>query len=352
MGATGLAVGLVAGLGELIGYGLRLLSGAVADRTSRYWLITWIGYAVNLLAVPLLATAGAWQIAAALIIAERVGKAIRTPARDAMLSQAANEVGHGWGFGVHEALDQCGAVLGPLVIAAVLTAGHGYRAGFAVLLLPALLALGTLAVAWRNDSGFAAHASTSTGPEFDRPIFSLAFWIYLAAAAAIAAGYADFALIAFHLGKRAIISSQWIPILYAVAMAVNALAALTFGRLFDRFGGAVLIASILISAPFAILCIGDHLVGIAVGMLLWGIGMGAQESVLRAMIATLVPAGRRATGYGFFNAAYGLAWFLGSALMGFLYDVSPIGLVAFSVLAQLAAIPLLFVASRRPRNAS
>ncbi len=350
LGATGLAVGLVAGFGELIGYGLRLLSGAVADRTTRYWLITWVGYAVNLLAVPLLAMAGTWKAAAALIVAERVGKAIRTPARDAMLAHAADEVGHGWGFGVHEALDQCGAVLGPLVIAAVLATGQGYRAGFAVLLVPALLALATLGVAWRRDPGYAERATSRAGVVGDGASFPRTFWIYLAASAAIAAGYADFALIAYHLGQHAIVSSQWIPLLYAIAMAVDALAALAFGRLFDRFGGAVLIASTLISAPFAALCFGGHLAAVAVGMVLWGAGMGAQESVLRAMVATLVPTGRRATAYGLFRASYGLAWFLGSALLGYLYDFSLRGLIAFSVLAQLAAVPLLVAACRRPAD--
>ncbi len=148
LGASGLAVGLVAGQGELIGYALRLVSGYVADRTGRYWAVTILGYVLNLIAVPLLALADRWEVAAGLMIAERVGKAIRTPSRDAMLSHATQEVGHGWGFGLHEALDQAGAVLGPLVVAAVLWSGAGYRAGFGILLIPALLALGVLTAAW------------------------------------------------------------------------------------------------------------------------------------------------------------------------------------------------------------
>jgi hypothetical protein len=149
LGASGFVVGLVAGLGELIGYALRLVSGYVADRTARYWAVTLVGYALNMLAVPLLALAGHWETAAALMIAERVGKAIRTPARDAMLSHATREVGHGWGFGLHEAMDQAGAMIGPLAVAAALAAGWGYRAGFGVLLVPAVLALGVLLAAWR-----------------------------------------------------------------------------------------------------------------------------------------------------------------------------------------------------------
>ena len=334
-------MGLVAGFGELVGYSLRLVSGVVADRTARYWTMTGAGYALNLLAVPLLALTGRWEAAAALLIAERVGKAIRTPARDAMLSHATAAVGHGWGFGLHEAIDQAGAVLGPLAVAAVLAAGWGYRTGFGVLIVPALLALSILAAAWRAYPRPAdLEASGDRWPREGRALPHV-FWVYLAAAAAIAAGYADFPLIAYHFSVHHVVSPEWIPILYAVAMGVDALAALVFGRLFDRFGLPVLIASTLISAPFAPLVFQGNVAAAVAGMALWGAGMGAQESILRATIATLVPPGRRGTAYGLFNAGYGLAWFLGSAVLGYLYDVSLAGMIAFSVLAQVAAIPLL-----------
>jgi MFS family permease len=349
LGASGLIVGVVAGLGELIGYTLRLASGYLADRTARYWAITLSGYALNLFAVPLLALAGTWELAAALMIAERMGKAIRTPARDAMLSHATAQIGHGWGFGLHEALDQVGAVLGPLLVAAVLAAGLGYRAGFGILLVPAVLASGVLFAGRRayprpSDLESAAVESPRNGQMFPR-----VYWLYLAAAAAIAAGYADFPLIAFHLGKHHVVAPGSIPLLYAVSMGVDAVAAIVFGRLFDRFGLRVLIASTMMSAPFAPLVFHGSAAGAVVGMALWGAGMGAQESILRAAIATMVPRPRRGTAYGLLNAAYGLAWFVGSALLGYLYDASPVGLVVFSVLAQLGAIPL-FVAIVRGAN--
>ncbi len=350
LGASGLVVGLVAGLGELIGYALRLASGLLVDRTARYWAITLGGYALNLLAVPFLALAGHWELAAALMITERVGKAIRTPARDAMLSHATAEIGHGWGFGLHEAMDQAGAVLGPLLVAAILTAGQGYRTSFAILLIPAMLALGVLVAARRAYPRPADLEPVGIKWPHESRVFPRVFWIYLAAAAAIAAGYADFPLIAYHLGMHRVVSAGWIPVLYATAMGVDALAALIFGRLFDRFGLPVLIAATLISAPFAPLVFQASVPGAIVGMALWGVGMGAQESILRASIATMVPPGRRGTAYGLFNAGYGLAWFLGSATMGYLYDRSLVALVAFSVVAQLAAIPLLVVIEVRAGN--
>jgi MFS family permease len=347
LGASGFAVGLVAGVGELIGYSLRLASGYAADRTARYWGLTLTGYALNLLAVPLVALARRWEVVAALMIAERVGKAIRTPARDAMLSHATAEVGHGWGFGLHEAMDQVGAVLGPLLVAGVLTAGKGYPAGFAVLLIPALVTLGVLGTAWRAYPRPADLEPVGVPWSRDGGTFPRIFWVYLAAAAAIAAGYADFPLIAYHFGLQRVVPANGIPVLYAIAMGVDALAAIVFGRLFDRFGLLVLVAATLLSASFAPLVFLGNFASAVAGMALWGAGMGAQESILRAMIATLVPPQRRGMAYGLFNAGFGLAWFLGSALLGYLYDVSLVGLVTFSVLAQVAAIVLLARVGRR-----
>ncbi|MGZ3335274.1 MAG: MFS transporter [Isosphaeraceae bacterium] len=351
LGASGTAVGLIAGLGELIGYSLRLASGYLADRTGRYWAITLVGYGLNMIAVPLLAVAGRWEIAAALMICERVGKAIRTPARDAMLSHATHQVGHGWGFGLHEAMDQAGAVVGPLIVAAVLATGGEYRTGFAVLLVPATVTLGILLLArWLYPSPRDLEPATLI---YHGRGFPLAFWLYLAAAALVAAGYADFPLIAYHFGKTSVVPAGWIPVFYAAAMGVDALAALAFGRCFDRFGLATLIVAVLCSAFFAPLVFLGGFYPALGGMALWGIGMGAQESILRAAIAGMIPRDRRGVAYGVFNSSYGLAWFAGSAAMGILYDVSLPTLIGFSVLVQFGAIPLLWLVTRvinQPRN--
>ncbi len=303
--------------------------------------MTIVGYVVNLLAVPLLAVAGRWEIAGLLMIMERVGKAVRTPARDAMLSHAAGGIGAGWAFGLHEALDQIGAMLGPLIVAAVFIFKGSYQFGFAVLLIPAVLALGTLVAACllyprprdleRLSSGLATKG------------FSGLFWAYLAAAACIAAGYADFPLIAYHFEKQGSVPDKWVPIFYAVAMGVDGLAAIVCGYWFDRKGIAVLIVGALVSAFFAPLVFYGNFYLALAGMVPWGIGMGAQESILRAVIAGMVEAHRRGTAYGVFNTGFGLSWFLGSMVMGMLYDFSLLSLILFSVGAQLAAIPLLLM---------
>ncbi|MGH6662624.1 MAG: MFS transporter [Rhodospirillales bacterium] len=339
LGASATVVGFVAGFGELVGYALRLLSGYVSDRTGRYWAITIFGYCLNLLAVPLLALTGSWETAAVLIIVERMGRAVRTPARDAMLSHAGSHTGLGWGFGLHEALDQVGAVLGPLIIAAVIAFEGGYKMGFAVLAVPAVLALVILFAARINYPR--PRDFDLTPPEFTRRGLPRAFWVYLGAVALIAAGYADFPLVAYHFGKTGVMPAAWIPVVYAVAMAADAIAALLLGRWFDRVGlYAMAVATIgsALAAPLAFLS-GPGLA--VVGMALWGIGMGAQESIMRAAIAGFAPADRRGTAYGIFNAVYGVAWFAGSVTLGALYDRSIMALVVASVLLQVAALPVL-----------
>lgn len=340
LGASATVVGVVAGFGELIGYGLRLVFGYLSDRTGQYWAITMTGYVINLLAVPLLALANHWEVAALLMIMERMGKAIRTPARDAMLSHATHQTGHGWGFGLHEAMDQIGAVLGPLIVAAVLYLRDDYRVGFGVLLIPALLALAVLVVA-RLLYPRPRELEIAT-PEMNTRGFSKVFWLYLAAVALIAAGYADFPLIAYHFEQTAVAPPLWIPILYATAMGVDALAALLFGRWFDQKGLIILALAAFLSAFFAPLVFGSGFGLALAGMVLWGIGMGAQESVMRAAIGLFVAPDKRGTAYGLLNSGYGLAWFLGSVLLGVLYDISLPALIIFSMAAQLAAVPLLW----------
>jgi len=347
LGASGTIVGIVAGFGELVGYGLRLVSGVISDRTKRYWAITMAGYLLNLLAVPLLALAGRWEVAAALMIAERVGKALRNPPRDAMLSHATSEMGRGWGFGLHEAMDQTGAVAGPLIVAAVIHTHGGYQTAFAVLLIPALLALAVLLAARFL---YPRPQDLEAGPRsLETAGLSRVFWLYLAAVALVAAGYVDFPLIAYHFQRSSVVSPSWIPIFYAVAMGMDALAAIVFGWMFDRVGLPVLAVVSVVSAFFAPLTFLGGFSAALAGMALWGIGMGAQESIMRAAVAGMVSRDKRATAYGIFNAGYGLVWFLGSALMGILYDVSLPSLIAFSVLTQVCSAPLFLISGKKLR---
>ena len=341
LGASAAVVGFVAGFGELLGYSLRSVSGYFADKTQRYWIVTFLGYLINVLAVPALALTGNWPLAAVLIIAERAGRAIRKPAVDTMLSYAGKSIGSGWVFGLNEGLDQTGAALSPLIVALALYTKGGYRNGFGVLLVPALLCLATLVVArilhprpYEMEKE-PAHLSEAKG-------FPKAFWIFVGAGALIAAGFADFSLIAFHFQKAATVAPKNIPLFYAVAMGAGALANLLFGRLFDRIEFPIVYIAFFVGAMFAPLVFFGSFWLALIGMAVWGIGMGAQNSLLKAILTGLMPITKRSTGFGLFYTCYGIAWFIGSAAMGYLYDKWLTVLVVSSVLLQLAALPVFF----------
>ena len=345
LGVTATTIGIVSGGGELVGYAVRLGSGYLADISGRYWAVTIFGYLLNLLAVPLLALAGNWQIAVVLIIAERMGRAIRSPPRDAMLSHAAGQTGLGWGFGLHQALDQTGAVLGPLIVSGVLFLGDDYRAAFAVLLAPALTSIVlVLAARWLfprpRDFELAP-------PALDVAGLSPIFRTYLVAVALIAAGYADFALIAYHFDKAGVMPATSIPIVYAIAMAVDGASGLVLGSLFDRIGLRAMILATLISAAAAPLVFLGGFAAAVFGMACWGVGTGAQDSIMRATISQLAPQDRRAIAFGIFNAVYGIAWFAGSVSLGVLYDRSIVAAAIASAALQAAALPVTYRLVRR-----
>lgn len=345
LGASALIVSVVAGLGELLGYGLRLVSGPLAERTGRLWAITICGYVVQMSAVPLLALAANWQMAAALIVLERIGKAIRNPPRDVMLSHAAQRIGIGWGFGLHEALDQFGALVGPLVVAALLATHHAYAQAFAALAIPAAITLTLVLIArlsYPKPQDMEPHSEVAPPGGALPPIF----WLYLVGAALVAAGFADYSLIAYHFQAKLGLTT-WLPIFYAIAMAVSGGGSLAFGKLFDRFGLVILIPLTLVAALFApLVFFGNFTLGL-VGAAIWGLGMGVHESIVPAAVARMVPTRRRATAYGVFTGIYGIAWFLGSVAIGLLYMKSLTLLVAFCVGSQLIAVPVFFYVSRR-----
>jgi predicted MFS family arabinose efflux permease len=346
LGASAAIIGFVAGLGELLGYGLRSLSGYLADKSHRHWAFAFIGYTVNMLAVPALALATRWPLAATLVVSERTGRGIRKPAVEAMLSYAGRSIGTGWVFGLNEALDQAGATVGPLLIALILYLNGGFRTAFGVLLIPALICLAIL-VAARLLHPRPHELEEGAGQAFATTNLTRAYWIYLAAGALIAAGFADFALIGFHFHKANTVSANLIPVFYAVAMASSALASIPLGRLFDRFGPNVSLFAFLISAlaaPFVFL--GTSIAAL-IGMIFWGIGMSAQGSPFQAMLTSVIPPQKRSTAFGLFDTGYGIAWFVGSALTGLLYDKSILAAALFSVSLELAALPILFIANQK-----
>lgn len=349
--ASAFIVGVVTGFGELLGYGLRFFSGRLADLSGRFWPITIFGYVLQMASVPALALTGSWQSAAVLIILERVGKAIRNPPRDVMLSHAANHLGgYGWTFGIHEACDQFGAMLGPLVVAWVLARHGSYHDAFAVLLIPALINLALVFTASRLHPAPENLEPVTTAPR-DGNTFSRTFWVYLAGAALVAMGFADYPLLAYHFTRSGSVPVEWIAIFYAIAMAVSGSSSLVLGRLFDRYGFRVLVVLTIIASLFAPLVFLGGFYAALIGAALWGMGIGVHESIIPAAVTPMVPPQRRASAFGLFTAGYGVFWFLGSAAIGLLYEFSIPWVVAFCVATQLLAVPIFTWVGHRRRLA-
>ncbi|MBV8331626.1 MAG: MFS transporter [Candidatus Eremiobacteraeota bacterium] len=337
LGAGGAVVGVVAGGGELAGYAIRSLAGALADRTGRYWIEVWAGYAINMLCVPALALVGAWPAAAGLVVGERVGRGIRKPVMSAIIAQAGRDMGsHGFAFGLNEFLDQLGATVGPLVVALAVARSGGFRMGFAVLIVPAVLTLLALIPANALGRHLVPQPSDANEPPLRDPV---AFRRYAIGGALVAAGFVDFALIAFRFQRDHIAGAAAISVWFAVAMLVAALAAPLLGKLYDRIGAAVIGIAVLVSAlatPMAFLGAGP--VALA-GAALWGFGTAVVDALLLALISSVITKRRGATTFGLFDLIFGVAWFAGSAVAGVLLDRSVLALAIFSAALQLAAIP-------------
>ena len=362
LGASAGAIGFISGLGELIGYSMRYLFGRITDRTRSYWPMVILGYVLDIIAVPALALVGehGWIAACLLLVVQRMGKAIKKPAKDTIMSFAASQEGAGRSFGLQELLDQIGAFLGPVLLWLVMLGRtdaspiRTYSLCFAVLAIPGGI---TLLLLLYTRSRFPNPEQFEPDPKEYIPFrMKKSFILYIAGISLFAFGFIDYSLIVMHISRTAaslsgavgLITEETLPLLYAGAMLIDAVSALFFGFLYDRIGVRSLIFSTLLSSGFAVFVFSMHSVpALLVGIALWGVGMGAQESILKAAVSSMVPKSSRATGYGIFECSFGFFWFLGSWLMGALYDFSIPAMVAVSVAAQLLSIPLYLASSRQ-----
>lgn len=341
LGASASAIGFVSGLGALLGYGLRLLTGYLADKTKKYWTMTLIGYAIDLLFIPFLALVpeGGWVLACGLLLVGKIGNAIKKPAKDTMISFAARENGEGKSFAILEFIDQIGAFLGPTLLFLIMlfttdmTEHNQFAICFAALGIPAIACMLLLFFSKRkfpHPENYEKENVNSKGG------LRRTYIVYLFAVCVFAFGFIDFPLITAHESANTLVATNYLPLLYSGAMLADAFSALLFGILYDKYGFVTLVISALLSAPFAILIFfANSLTALAFGVIMWGIGMGAQESIMKAAIATLTSKSNRSKGYGAFQLCFGVSWFLGSWLTGILYDVSIITMVIFSTSAQL-----------------
>lgn len=361
LGASAGTIGFISGLGELVGYSLRYFFGKLTDKTHKYWEMTILGYVLDILAVPALALVGSdgWIYACGLLVIQRMGKAIKKPAKDTIMSFAASQEGAGKSFAIQEMLDQIGAFLGPFFLYIVMlfktegTTFEIYSRCFAYLAIPGVITLILLIYTKKR----------FPNPEYFEPEpkeyipFKMkdSFIFYIIGIGLFSFGFIDYSLIIMHVSKNlnaltngvGLINMENIPLIYAGAMLVDAISALIFGIMYDRNGIKALVVSTIISAPFSLFIFGfNNIYAVLLGIILWGVGMGAQESILKAAVTSAVPKSSRATGYGIFEMSFGVFWFLGSWLLGVLYDINITSLILVSMMTQLLSIPFYFKASR------
>jgi MFS family permease len=349
LGASAAAVSIIAGVGEFLGYTLRSVSGYLADKTGKYWPITFAGYTINLLAVPAMALAGTWQLAGAFVLAERIGRAFRKPTVEAMLSYSTGKHGKGWVYAVNTAMDETGATIGPLLIALLLFKGAGFRTGYGWLLISSAFALGALVAARmvfpvpsRLESGGPATAHAKG--------FTRAYWLYMTAGACFAAGLMSFEFVSYHLSSTETVNRHWIPIFLAFSTAGAVVASLVLGKSYDRIGVAAVVVAVVLAASFSpFVFFGGF--GLALfGLMLWGIGYATQDTLLKVLIASVLPEGRRNFAFGVFYLGYGGGWLLGSLVTGLLYERSRLAVVVFAVVVQLASVPFFVLGARAGRR--
>ncbi|MEM2741791.1 MAG: MFS transporter [Nitrososphaeria archaeon] len=351
LGASAFVVGLVTGLGDFLGYAIRLISGYLSDRSGTYWMFMFIGYGL-IITIPLLSITNFWLAAAFLVLMERLGKAIRAPARDAIVSIVSKGVGVGKAFGLHELLDQVGAVLGPLFVSIILyITFNNYSITFASLFIPYLILVATLFYVY-SKIRFRVSEGRQLGDKILSKTFSKDFYIYSLAVFANVLGLVPASLILYKASTILVpFNMEWVvPLLFMLIQLIDAPSALLSGIVFDRVGTRVLVTPFILSiftCFFAFQAV--DLTYLIVSCIFYGIVLGMQESVYRAAVSYYVPKESRGTAYGLFNTVYGIGFLLSGVVFGLFLDIM-IGIsyiMFYAILMQVFALFCLKKSFRR-----
>jgi MFS family permease len=351
LGASALTVGLVTGAGEALALVLRLVAGPYADRTGLHWRLTTAGYALTAVCVPLLAVtpflgSAGLGVAIVLVLAERTGKAVRSPSKSALLAGMAAPVGRGRGFGVHKALDQVGAFVGPLLVAGVAAATGRVWLALVVLAVPGAVSLVLLTRLRRRAPVALPPPRRDTTPRHGAPL-PRRFHLFAASCAASTLGLMTFGVISYAFVAEGLVPLAVAPVVYAGAMAVEAVGALATGLAYDRVGARVLYVLPPVVAAVPALVFTDRLAVVLLGVAAWGLATGVQDSTVKALVADLVPEARLATAYGVFAAAQGVAALVGGGLAGAWHADHRGLLVGLVAALQVASLALLVATFRK-----
>lgn len=338
---TSLVAGAIV-IGEFLGYIMRFLSGVAADRlrsSKVLWAFTISGYLINLLAVPSLAFAGRWELALALLFMERIGKGLRTPCRDVILSEVMEGLGRGKGFGLHEVMDQLGAFTGPIIVTLAITgSGGSYSKAFLVLSIPAIASMASLSIA-------ATMYPRIRSISVERPVmgwgFGREFKLFSIALSLMTAGYLPWSIVSYHLKVTQTVGDPEIAMLYALAMAVDAIIAFPTGYLYDRMGVRSLIATPIAAALIPLALLNGSRIYVYSAAVLWGVVMGVYETSMRAAIPDLVHESKRALAYGVYGLIYGASWMLGGLIIGAIHELNPLYLTMYTAILEMPSIILI-----------
>lgn len=341
LGANAFAIGMVFGVGEFLGYALRVVAGVLVDRTRKYWSFIFIGYGL-VASIPLLAFSDYWVLAGTLIVMERIGKALRTPARDTIISIYSGGIGSGKAFGVHETVDQAGAIVGSLIFYVILALGLGYKTGFAILTIPFLLLIASLIIAKLFSSRIHIQKQVEEGV-FHKGKKNWKIYFYLLFVLLTSLGFIGFPLISFHAVKVKALSEEFIPLFYSIAMLVDALIAIPVGIVYDRFGYRIIVILPILIMLIALLSFSNVLILIILGVLVWGITMSFYETVVRAYIGDNVDIRERGTFYGLFNTVVGIGLGIGNSVIGYIYETASALVVPFIVGLETIALATILI---------
>ncbi|MCX8096692.1 MAG: MFS transporter [Spirochaetes bacterium] len=341
LGANAFAIGMIFGVGEFLGYVLRVVAGVLVDRTRKYWSFIFVGYGL-VASIPLLAFPDYWILAGTLIVMERIGKALRTPARDTIISIYSGGIGSGKAFGIHETVDQAGAIVGSFIFYVILTLGLGYKTGFAILTIPFLLLIASLIIAKLFSSRI--HIQKQVEEKvFHNGRKSRKIYFYLLFVLLTSLGFVGFPLIGFHAVKVKVLSEEFIPLFYSIAMLVDALIAIPIGIVYDRFGYRIIVILPILIMLIALLSFSNILILIILGVLVWGITMSFYETVVRAYIGDNVDIRERGTFYGLFNTVVGVGFGIGNSVIGYIYETMGALIVPFIVGLETIALATILI---------
>jgi MFS family permease len=355
LGASAFAIAFFGRFGEFLGYFLRLVSGRLADTTRAYWIFIFLGYGL-IVSIPLLGIVGMWQIAVILVLLERIGKAVRSPSRDAVLSIVSRGVGTGKAFGIHELLDQIGAILGPLIVAGLMFyTSNNYNLTFSLLSLPFIMLLAFLAYTYKRIGWKKASEPAEAKPEKAGEKLGRAFYFYTFAVLLNTVGLIPFELILLKATKILEPTNQlWIvPLIYTLIQGVDAPTALFAGFAYDKFKIRVLVLPFILSVvPTFFAMANSDLAMLVVAAAFFGLVLGMQESIYRAAVSGFAPISLRGTAYGVFNTAYGVGMLASGAVYGLMVelDIPYLAVIAYVLVTQAAAVVLLLNAHSKTQT--